>query len=68
MKILTEKVMRFLRENPIRSKLIINNKCLEEVSYIKYFGCDVGYVMKMEKVLIRKPQKFTLLGIVNLKN
>ena len=30
-------------QDPIRSKIIINKKCLEQVPHYNYLGCDVSY-------------------------
>jgi hypothetical protein len=33
--------MAFLEQDPIRSRIIINNKCLVQLSNFNYLGCDV---------------------------
>lgn len=37
------KVMAFIGKEPIRTKIIINNRCIEQVSHFNYLGSDVGY-------------------------
>ena len=37
------KVMAFRGKHPIRSKIIINNQAIEQVSHFNFLGCDVTY-------------------------
>lgn len=37
------KVMAFLGSYPIRSKIVLNNKIIEQVNTFKYLGCNVTY-------------------------
>ena len=37
------KVMDFLGENSVRTKIIIDNSVLEQVSHFNYLGCDISY-------------------------
>ena len=46
--------MAFLGQDLIGSKIIINNKYLEQVSNFNYCDCDVPY--DNEEVLLRKSQ------------
>ena len=47
MKISTQKtkVMAFHGKYPIRTKICIENKIIQQVSHSKYLGCDVRYDM-----------------------
>ncbi|KAK9877518.1 hypothetical protein WA026_018626 [Henosepilachna vigintioctopunctata] len=35
--------MAFKGKEPIRTKIIIENKCIEQVSHFTYLGCDITY-------------------------
>ena len=35
--------MAFIGKEPIRTKIIINNRCIEQVNHFNYLGSDVGY-------------------------
>lgn len=37
------KVMAFIGKEPIRTKIAINNCCIEQVSHFNYLGSDVGF-------------------------
>jgi hypothetical protein len=37
------KVMAFEGKHPRRSKIVIDNKIIEQVSHFNYLGCDVSY-------------------------
>jgi hypothetical protein len=45
MSISTEKtkIMAFLGKDPVRSKICINNKTLEQVNTFNYLGCSLSY-------------------------
>jgi ABC-type tungstate transport system permease subunit len=36
-------MMEFLRQDQIRSKIVVNNKCLQQINNFKYLGCDIFY-------------------------
>lgn len=58
------KVMAFLGQDPVRSKIIHNNQCLEQVQNFNYLGCEISY--QNEKDVNKKITKFTqILGIIN---
>ena len=37
------KIMVFVAKYPLRTKIVLDNKCIEQVSHFCYFGCDVTY-------------------------
>jgi hypothetical protein len=37
------KTMTFLGQDPIRSKIVINNKIIEQVNTFNYLGCLLSY-------------------------
>ena len=55
--------MAFLGQNPIETKTIINNKCLEEVSNFNYLDCDGSYESKKMSILINS----VISGIMSIK-
>jgi hypothetical protein len=58
MSISTEKskIMPFLGKDPVRSKICINNKMLEQVNTFNYLGCTLSY--EGEKDMPSKISKF----------
>lgn len=50
------KVMAFIGKQPIRSKIIINNAAIEQVSHFNYLGCEVSY--NKDNDVIQKLYKF----------
>lgn len=50
------KVMAFRGKHPVRSKIIINNTVIEQVSHFKYLGCDITY--DYDKDVNIKTQRF----------
>jgi hypothetical protein len=56
--------MAFLGQNPIRCKIIVGNKCLQQVKNFKYLGCEIS--CENEKDLQQKVENFSqILGILN---
>jgi hypothetical protein len=35
--------MAFFRHNPVRCKIEVDNKCLQQVKNFKYIGCEISY-------------------------
>ena len=35
--------MAFLGQDPVRSKIIVDNKCWQRVNNFKYLGCEISY-------------------------
>jgi len=33
----------FLRQDPVRCKMVINNNCLQQVKNYKYLSCEISY-------------------------
>ena len=57
-------MMAFLRQDPVRCKIIVNNKCLPQVNNFKYLGCEIFF--QNEKDTQQKLAKFAqILGILN---
>ena len=50
------KIMAFQGRNPVRSKIIIEDSILEQVSHFQYLGCDITY--KHDQDVDKKIQKF----------
>lgn len=50
------KIMAFWGSDPIRSKIVILNKVLEQVSQFNYLGCDVSFLGNLD--LVRKINRF----------
>ena len=48
--------MAFLGSNPIRTKIVIEDQVLEQVSHFKYLGCDITY--DEDKDIINKVNTF----------
>jgi hypothetical protein len=46
------KVMAFKGKYPVGSKIMINNKIIEQVKNFNYFGCDISYNMMMTYKII----------------
>ena len=58
------KTMEFLRQDPIRCKIVVDNKCLQQVNSFKCLGCETFYENK--KDFQQKVTKFSeILGILN---
>jgi hypothetical protein len=56
--------MAFLEQQPVRSKIVIENKILEQVNMFNYLGCHVSY--EVEKDIQDKITKFLkILGSLN---
>jgi hypothetical protein len=63
------KVMAFLGKEPLRTKIELNGKPIEQVSHFKYLGCDISY--EHDRDIGEKIQKFQMIcGTINrtLKN
>jgi hypothetical protein len=58
MEISSEKsdMMEFLRQDQIRSRIIVNYKCLQQINNFKYLGCDIFY--QNEKNIQQKWARF----------
>jgi hypothetical protein len=58
------KTMTFRGRDPIRSKIVINNKIIEQVNTFNYLGCLLSY--ETEKDITSKFSKFLqITGIIN---
>jgi hypothetical protein len=56
--------MAFRGRDPIRSKIVINNKIVEQVNKFNYLGCLLSY--ETEKDITSKLAKFLqITGIIN---
>ncbi|PSN32209.1 hypothetical protein C0J52_24601 [Blattella germanica] len=56
--------MAFKGRDPIRSKIILENKVLEQVSHFKYLGCDITYSDSIE--ILNRTHKFqAVCGCIN---
>ena len=54
----------FLGKDAVRYKIIVGNKCLQQVKDFKYFGCEIS--CENEKNIQQKPAQFAqILRIVN---
>jgi len=49
-------MMAILRQDQIRSKIIVNNKCLQEINNFKYLDCEFFY--QNEKDIQQKLARF----------
>jgi hypothetical protein len=57
-------MMAFLGQDPVRCKVIVENKCLQQVKNFKYFGCEIWY--KNKKGIQQKLAAFAQnMGILN---
>jgi hypothetical protein len=36
-------MMAFSGQDPVRRKIIVDNKCLQQVKNFKYLGCEIPY-------------------------
>ena len=36
----------FLRQNPVRCKIVVDNKCYHKVENFKHLGCEISYENK----------------------
>ena len=58
------KIMAFHGKWPIRSKIVVENKILEQVSNFKYLGCDITY--DYDQDLQQKVSRFNMIcGAIN---
>jgi hypothetical protein len=58
------KIMAFSGKDPVRSKICINNKTLEQVNTFNYLGCTLSY--EGEKDMPSKISKFVqTIGVIN---
>jgi hypothetical protein len=58
------KIMAFSGKDPVRSKICINNKTLEQVNIFNYLGCTLSY--EGEKDMPSKISKFVqTIGVIN---
>jgi hypothetical protein len=56
--------MAFSVKDPVRSKICINNKALEQVNTFNYLGCTLSY--EGEKDMPSKISKFVkTIGVIN---
>ena len=66
MEISSEKseTMSFLGQDPVRCKIFVDNKCLQQVKNFKYIGCEI--YCEYEKDIKQKQAKFAqILGSLN---
>jgi hypothetical protein len=35
--------MYFSGHDPVRIKIVVENKCLQQVKHLKYLGCEISY-------------------------
>jgi hypothetical protein len=40
--------MEFLGQEPVRCKIVVDNKCLQQVRNFKYLGCEICYENKKD--------------------
>ena len=58
--------MAFLEEDKVRCKIIVDNKCLQQVQNFKYLGCDISCESKKKKKYSTEIAKFAqILRILN---
>jgi hypothetical protein len=58
------KIMAFSGKDPVRNKICINNKMLEQVNTFNYLGCTLSY--ECEKDMPSKIYKFVkTIGVIN---
>jgi len=56
--------MRFSGHDPVRIKIVVENKCLQQEKHFKYPGCEISY--KNEKDIQHKLPKFSqIMGNIN---
>ena len=61
--------MALLGKNPVRTKIVIDNSVLEQVSHFNYFGCDISYrkdndiERKLNLVIPVEPVSYTHLDV-----
>ena len=48
--------MEFLRQDPVKFKIVVDNKCLQQVRNFKYLGCEICY--ENGKYIQRKLTKY----------
>jgi hypothetical protein len=53
--------MAFLVEDPVRCKIIVGNKCLQQVRNFKYLGCEISY--ENENDIQQKKQFHTVITV-----
>jgi len=46
------KVMAFLGKDPVRYKIFVDNKCLQQARNLKYLGCEISY--ENERIFLKK--------------
>ena len=51
-----QKTMAFLGKDPVRCKIIMDNKYLQQLRNSKYLGCEISY--EYEKDILKKLAKF----------
>jgi hypothetical protein len=57
-------MMEFLRQDQVRSKIVVNNKCLQQINNFQYLGCEIFY--QNEKDIQQKLARLAqILGILN---
>ena len=57
-------MMAFLGQDPLRCKIMVDNKCLQQVKNFEYLSCEVSY--ENEKDIQQKVARFgPILGIVS---
>ena len=58
------KIMAFKGKSPVRSKIVLDNKTLEQVSHFRYLGCDISY--DRERDIDEKINRFQMIcGTIN---
>jgi hypothetical protein len=54
----------FLRQDQVRCKIVMNNKCLQQLKNFKYLRCEISY--GNEEDIQQTPAKFSkIVGILN---
>ncbi|NSM56166.1 RNA-directed DNA polymerase [Wolbachia endosymbiont of Atemnus politus] len=58
------KVMAFLGNDPVRSKIVINNRIVEQVNKFKYLGCTLSYEDEID-IEIKLMNYTKITGLIN---
>jgi len=53
----------FLGQHPVNCKIVVDNKCLQQIKNCKYLGCEIP--MKMKRYSTKISKFAHTLGIIN---
>ena len=51
----------FLRQDPVRYKMVVDKKCLKRIGEFQYFGCKICYENELDRYSTKTGKIFSIL-------